>query len=471
MKYPLDPKAELFIWGPVPMKFILAYSDCFKGMMLDFPKLFPGYFWPKSLLITKGPQLAWLNEQKELYDQGGKLFLDRMLPRDLREKAREEWNKACDDLRTIERAIETAKFSAFSDEELIGLWRRFHEFVDAFWAHSILPELANYGSADVLQRRLERHVPQDYIGNAMEVLSAPTGLSFYQEEEIDLSETNDMEAHQKKYFWLRNSYVNVEVLPVSFFAERKKELPANYKESVMQRLASAIEQKRQVQAQYSLPHEILDIGEGIADGIVWQDARKKEIWIYLHYEDLLIQEISRRTGIKSDRVKLLTSYEAEDLLRKRLTIGDYDWRAKGVALYFAHDGTMRIESTELAAQYWKLYVDKEAEKNISEFKGVVASKGAGVVHGKVRIVLDAHGAPELARDEVLVTTMTTPEYVFLMKKAAAIVTDTGGLTSHAAIVSRELGVPCIVGTKVATRALKDGDLVEVDAIKGIVRKL
>ncbi len=334
-----------------------------------------------------------------------------------------------------------------------------------------MPELANYGSADVLQRRLERHVPQDYIGNAMEVLSAPTGLSFYQEEEIDLSETNDMEAHQKKYFWLRNSYVNVEVLPVSFFAERKKELPANYKESVMQRLASAIEQKRQVQAQYSLPHEILDIGEGIADGIVWQDARKKEIWIYLHYEDLLIQEISRRTGIKSDRVKLLTSYEAEDLLRKRLTIGDYDWRAKGVALYFAHDGTMRIESTELAAQYWKLYVDKEAEKNISEFKGVVASKGAGVVHGKVRIVLDAHGAPELARDEVLVTTMTTPEYVFLMKKAAAIVTDTGGLTSHAAIVSRELGVPCIVGTKVATRALKDGDLVEVDAIKGIVRKL
>jgi pyruvate,water dikinase len=64
--------------------------------------------------------------------------------------------------------------------------------------------------------------------------------------------------------------------------------------------------------------------------------------------------------------------------------------------------------------------------------------------------------------------MTSPEYVFVMKKASAVLTDTGGLTSHAAIVSRELGVLCIVGTKVATHVLKDGDMVEVDAEKGMV---
>ena len=57
-----------------------------------------------------------------------------------------------------------------------------------------------------------------------------------------------------------------------------------------------------------------------------------------------------------------------------------------------------------------------------------------------------------------------------MKKAKAIITDHGGMTSHAAIVSRELSIPCIVGTKIATRVLKDGDLVEVDAERGVVIK-
>ena len=72
---------------------------------------------------------------------------------------------------------------------------------------------------------------------------------------------------------------------------------------------------------------------------------------------------------------------------------------------------------------------------------------------------------------VLVTSMTRPEMVVAMEKAAAIVTDEGGITSHAAIVSRELKIPCIIGTKIATRILKNGDLVEVDAFKGIVRKI
>lgn len=73
--------------------------------------------------------------------------------------------------------------------------------------------------------------------------------------------------------------------------------------------------------------------------------------------------------------------------------------------------------------------------------------------------------------EILVTGMTRPEYVPLMKKAAAIVTDEGGITCHAAIVSRELKKPCIIGTKIATQVLNDGDLVEVDAERGVVRVL
>jgi hypothetical protein len=67
--------------------------------------------------------------------------------------------------------------------------------------------------------------------------------------------------------------------------------------------------------------------------------------------------------------------------------------------------------------------------------------------------------------------MTRPEFVPLMKKAGAIITNEGGITCHAAIIARELKKPCIIGTKIATQVLKDGDFVEVDADAGVVRIL
>jgi len=73
--------------------------------------------------------------------------------------------------------------------------------------------------------------------------------------------------------------------------------------------------------------------------------------------------------------------------------------------------------------------------------------------------------------DIIIAPMTSPDYVVGMRKAAAIVTDEGGITCHAAIVARELKVPCLVGTKKATKVFHDGDLVEVDATKGIVRKV
>lgn len=93
-------------------------------------------------------------------------------------------------------------------------------------------------------------------------------------------------------------------------------------------------------------------------------------------------------------------------------------------------------------------------------EGVPASPG--VVSGKIRIIKDAEFMGKLKPGEILVTTMTTPSWVPIMKKASAIITDQGGATAHAAIVSRELGIPCIVGTQVSTRVLKTGQWVTVD---------
>ena len=92
----------------------------------------------------------------------------------------------------------------------------------------------------------------------------------------------------------------------------------------------------------------------------------------------------------------------------------------------------------------------------------------GMASGPVRVIAELAAADGLAEDEILVTHMTAPDWVPLMRRAAAIVTDSGGMTCHAAIVSRELGIPCVVGTAEATKVLRDGELVTVDAGEGVV---
>lgn len=110
---------------------------------------------------------------------------------------------------------------------------------------------------------------------------------------------------------------------------------------------------------------------------------------------------------------------------------------------------------------------KEADEEITELKGQIAQPGKA--KGRVKLVFGSQHNNKVKRGDILVSVATSPQLLPAMKLAAAFVTDVGGVTSHAAIVARELRRPCVVGTKVATKFLHDGDLVEVDANKGVVK--
>ena len=102
-----------------------------------------------------------------------------------------------------------------------------------------------------------------------------------------------------------------------------------------------------------------------------------------------------------------------------------------------------------------------------ELKGLIANKG--IVRGIVKVVKTAYEIGKVKKGDILFAPTTAPSYIIGMKKAAAFVTDEGGITSHAAIVSREMGKPCIIGTKIGTKVFTDGDFVELDANRGIVK--
>ena len=129
-------------------------------------------------------------------------------------------------------------------------------------------------------------------------------------------------------------------------------------------------------------------------------------------------------------------------------------------------GTWFIDYNQSLGKMYSDFVVK-----IGTGEGLVGTVGAqGVAKGKVRIITNPGGV-NLHSDEILVCDMTSPDYVHLMKQAAAIITDRGGMLCHAAIIARELGKPCIVGTENATKILKEGDLVVVDTDKGVIEKI
>ncbi|MBS3122329.1 hypothetical protein J4434_05610 [Candidatus Woesearchaeota archaeon] len=118
---------------------------------------------------------------------------------------------------------------------------------------------------------------------------------------------------------------------------------------------------------------------------------------------------------------------------------------------------------------WMMPENKKVEKNkyISNIKGNIAYKG--YAEGKVCIINHESDLKKFRAGDIIVSINTNPTLMPALVKCKAIITDEGGLSCHASIISRELKKPCIVGTKIATKVLKDGDFVEVNADSGIVK--
>ena len=143
---------------------------------------------------------------------------------------------------------------------------------------------------------------------------------------------------------------------------------------------------------------------------------------------------------------------------------------KEYAIHFLH-GSARIitEEVERAALLKERFKTSVDISGVSFLQGKVACTGK--VQGKARVILHLKDVPKMQSGEILISNMTHPDYMPAIRKAAAIVTDEGGIVCHAAIISRELHIPCIIGTDQATQVFKTGDTVEVDATQGTVRRI
>jgi phosphohistidine swiveling domain-containing protein len=198
-----------------------------------------------------------------------------------------------------------------------------------------------------------------------------------------------------------------------------------------------------------------------------QDIRKAELLEMVTAARRFGETYARLYDIPFVDMEYATWYEIEDGnvrltdLRARKDPFVAYWSLEGVQIHTGDAASRLIAATH--THILKL------ENGLREVKGVCASKGR--VTGRAVVIFEPSEFSRVREGDVLFTMMTRPEFLPIMHQAAAFVCDEGGLTSHAAIVAREMKKPCIVATRMGTRVFKDGDTVDVDATTGIVRKI
>ena len=244
--------------------------------------------------------------------------------------------------------------------------------------------------------------------------------------------------------------------------KKQKEMILNYQNDL---------KIKQTELSKKLSAKTINLFEALKDIAILQDD-KREVTIEAHfYLQKIYQELAKRTKMDYWDFYFLLEDETKDALINSAKV-DLKKRKK-LSLTIIEKEKVRILAGKAVEQYAQendfLLISQESEEKVRELKGTVGSSGK--VTGKVRIIESTREMSHFKEGEILVAPMTTPDFVPIMNKAKAIITNEGGITCHAAILSRELKIPCIIGTNNATQVLQDGDLVEVDAEEGVVRIL
>lgn len=309
-------------------------------------------------------------------------------------------------------------------------------------------------------------------------LLTPQYFSFVEEENMERSKLLDilrkkrkidpklLQKHADKFFYIQNNYAKgVHLTAKDFELMLKDDLKKGIRFPKDLRTKN-LSEKQALIRKYKLSEWEKTLLYVMDEFFMLQDIRKKYVLISCYYLFKFLHEAARRTSIDFKLLCYSVPPEFRSVLDKKIKIEALRERNKLCAIVHSDD-THDIITGKAAESAFKFF-----QKDLSgeqEIKGMTASPGK--VRGRVKKILKIHDMINMDEGDILVSSMTRPEMVPAMKLAAGIITDEGGVTSHAAIVSREMGIPCVIGTKIATQVLKDGDLVEVDADHGTVRVL
>ena len=334
----------------------------------------------------------------------------------------------------------------------------------------------------------EEHFIKEYSSkyklssNEIGILTSPENLTYLQEELIDrykIAKSKDLSKvknHYKKYYWYLTSWQHAPATSEKYFEKKiKKNMESIEKlekevEKIKRYHRNIKKKKQDLIKKHKIDAKTQKFFEFFSELNDWRDIRKQEAVCKINYDLwIFLNRIAKHNKLSIEIAKHIKTDEIESFKFSKDYVKTLNKRTKGYYIYyFDKDNQIKWAYNKDANKIFDTLENKIKEQS-KEIKGRPAYQGH--VTGKVKIINSLREFEKMEKGDVLVSVMTRPEMLPVMRKAGAIVTDEGGITCHAAIVSRELKIPCIVGTQIASSVLKDDDLVEVDAEKGIVRKI
>jgi phosphohistidine swiveling domain-containing protein len=272
-----------------------------------------------------------------------------------------------------------------------------------------------------------------------------------------------LSGYVREYYWIRASYAGSPWNTAEATAEELSKLLQENASHAAKTDAISAEEKEALIAELGITGKLLILLR-LSDVMTsWHDDRKKMILKCATVIDMYVGELASRTGMPHALLRYLTPDEFTQERLRAVTREELEERRKGFIVVYDAQGRRKYSGDAYRTMHATL-VKSSSYETIKEIPGLCASVGRAI--GKVMICKSMDAIKSFEEGRILVASMTRPEYLPAMKKAAAIVTDEGGVTCHAAIVSRELGKPCLIGTRNASSVLRDGDLVEVKANHG-----
>ena len=412
--------------------------------------------------------------------------------------------------------VRKANLSKLSDKELIQIfknslkWQKLSHGIGASvsWCADTDQERVTKAIIKVIAGRIKENDVKISAMEALPVLSTPQKESLIQKEEKDflkianlLYQSSKLKKlftdnhlgsieenikkqdkdlyqkiyrHYKKYTHLPYQYKGPSYSLIDFLGRwqailSQKETPGAILERLEKEQKELFKKQKELMSRLNFNDYEKKLIKMAQRMVFIKDYRKAALYHGMYCYEPFFIEIAKRLDLSLAQVRAMNYWEIPDaLLKKKFDPDHLNQRLKFCLSYYERGkGYKAIVGKEAREMLKKLEVEKVNIKNIKELTGTCACSGK--VTGIVKIINVPEEMIKMEEGDILVAHNTNPNLVPAMKKASAMISESGGLTCHTAIVARELKTPCLVGVSFATKVLADGDKIEIDANKGLVK--
>lgn len=395
------------------------------------------------------------------------------------------------------KSIIFTKKKKYSNKELIFFFKKYAEIYKKMYSwyfpvilveRPLIDYLRSYLSKKLKKNELDANLkilisePKALINLEEEIASLKLAIKIYEnkkwkgliESGHDLSLTPDLKKliinHEKSFFWITRDYEDPVLTYNDFLNKIKVQLKNNPKKLYEEKIKYIFDIKKKInkiEKDLNIDNYHKKLFQCVRDSLFLKEFRKSYTSKSLYYFDFILDEISIRTNLSIREIRHINVEDIEKVFLDKQFQNEIKKRVNLSLFYITKDKTSICINKKASEIYNQFCLPKKIDNKLN---GISVSSGKA--KGLAKVVMNPNELHKVNKGDIIISTQIVPSFASVLKKSVGLVCDGGsGITSHSAILSREAGIPCVTATSFATKIIKDGDLIEIDANNGIVKIL